>query len=81
MFRPTLSALALAAAVLFSYTEQAYAYLDPGTGSMLLQALIGAVAGAVVVIRLYWAKIKSFVSRFGHNRESSEDISSEDEKR
>lgn len=38
-------------------TAPAHAYLDPGTGSILLQGLIGAVAGALVVIRLYWARV------------------------
>jgi hypothetical protein len=34
------------------------AYLDPGAGSMILQALAGGVAGLVVVGKLYWARIK-----------------------
>lgn len=38
----------------------AQAYLDPGTGSMILQAIIGAVAGALIVIKLYWYKLVSF---------------------
>ena len=37
-----------------SVTSPAYAYLDPGTGSMLLQMLLGGVAGALVVGKLYW---------------------------
>ena len=38
----------------------AYAYLDPGTGSMALQLLLGGVAGAAVVGNLYWQRIKAF---------------------
>jgi hypothetical protein len=38
----------------------ASAYLDPGTGSMILQAVIGAVAGALIVIKLYWYKLVAF---------------------
>ena len=38
----------------------AYAYLDPGTGSMMLQLLLGGVAGAAVVGNLYWQRIKAF---------------------
>jgi hypothetical protein len=34
------------------------AYLDPATGSMLLQGLVAAVAGVLVVGRLWWARIK-----------------------
>lgn len=38
----------------------AHAYLDPGTGSMLLQLLLGGVAGALVVGKLYWSRMKEF---------------------
>jgi hypothetical protein len=47
----------------FAVTAPAYAYLDPGTGSMLLQLLLGGVAGALVIGKLYWARIKSFFGR------------------
>ena len=40
-----------------------FAYLDPATGSMIIQGIIGAVAGLLVAVRLYWQKIKSFFSR------------------
>lgn len=43
-------------------TESAWAYLDPGTGSLILQSLIAGVAGAMVVGRLYWERLKGFVS-------------------
>ena len=32
------------------------AYLDPGSGSMLLQALAGGLAAVSVVARLYWRR-------------------------
>ena len=41
----------------------AWAYLDPGTGSMILQIVLGGVAGALVAGRLYWQKIKGVFSR------------------
>ena len=44
-------------------TESAWAYLDPGTGSLILQSLIAGIAGAMVVIRLYWEKLKLYVTR------------------
>ncbi len=43
-----------------SLSTPAYAYLDPGTGSSVLQLLLGGTAGAVMVGRLYWDKIKGF---------------------
>jgi hypothetical protein len=41
----------------------AYAYLDPGTGAMILQAVFGGVAGALVFGRIFWGRIKSFFGR------------------
>ncbi len=35
----------------------AIAYLDPGTGSMLVQLLVGGVAAAGVFARLYWGRL------------------------
>jgi hypothetical protein len=33
------------------------AYLDAGTGSIIIQALIGAVVAVGVVMKVYWAKL------------------------
>ena len=41
----------------------AFAYLDPGTGSIIVQGVIGAIAGGLVVGRMYWAKFKSLFTR------------------
>jgi len=42
---------------------QVDAYLDPGTGSMLLQVLVGGFAAVGMVGKLYWHKISSLFSR------------------
>lgn len=47
----------------FGWAAPAHAYVDPGTGSMLLQLLLGGVAGALVVVKLHWVKIKNFFVR------------------
>lgn len=39
----------------------AHAYLDPGTGSMLLQVVLGGVAAVAVAVKLYWYKILSIL--------------------
>ncbi|MFK7730014.1 MAG: hypothetical protein AB8B48_00180 [Pseudomonadales bacterium] len=41
----------------------AFAYLDPGTGSMILQGLIAAIAVAGVTIRTYWYRIMQFFGK------------------
>jgi len=43
-----------------SFTGSAYAYLDPGTGSIILQGIIGTVAAASAAIGLYWDQVKVF---------------------
>ena len=58
-----------AALLLLAATHEAYAYLDPGTGSMLLQGLVAAVAAVSVTIGLYWTRFKLFLNRvFGGKR-------------
>jgi hypothetical protein len=47
------------------------AYLDPGSGSLLLQGLIGGVASAAVFARLYWRRTKRFL-RFGRDADETE---------
>ncbi|HET9215145.1 MAG TPA: hypothetical protein VFN93_10370 [Gaiellaceae bacterium] len=37
------------------------AYLDPGSGSMILQAIVGGVAAAAVVGKLYWRRFLGFL--------------------
>ena len=38
----------------------AYAYLDPGSGSYILQLLLGGVAGIAVLFKLYWNQFLAF---------------------
>jgi hypothetical protein len=37
------------------------AYIDPGSGSMLLQAIAGGVAAAAVVGKFYWRRLLRFL--------------------
>ena len=37
----------------------AVAYLDPGTGSMLLQVILGGIAAVGVAIKLYWHRLRA----------------------
>ena len=44
--------------LLLMFTDAA-AYLDPGTGSMLLQVILGGIAAVGVAIKLYWHKLRA----------------------
>ncbi|WP_226662635.1 hypothetical protein [Microbulbifer aggregans] len=60
-------------ACFFSYPS--YAYLDPGTGTMLVQGAMALIAGAITYAGIYWKKIKDFFS--GVNQVT--DLTEEDE--
>lgn len=42
---------------------QAHAYLDPGTGSIILQVLMAGLLGALFTIKSLWRNIKAFFAR------------------
>ena len=54
-----LNKLALLMCLLLPAT--AFAYLDPGTGSMLLQVILGGIAAVGVALKLFWYKIVAFL--------------------
>ena len=43
--------------------RKSYAYLDPGTGSFIIQMLIATLVGGLFMIKLYFKKIKDFFKR------------------
>ena len=59
-----------------------YAYMDPATGSVILQAVVGLLAAGLFAIKTYWYKIKNlYLSLVVGNKEitKSEDNSKDDE--
>ena len=60
---------AIATTMVGILTSSAYAYLDPGTGSIILQVLLGGVAGLALAGKLYWQK---FISLLGIKRKPEE---------
>ena len=59
-----------AALLVLGASKPAFAYIDPGTGAMLLQLLLGGVAGGLVILKLYWHRLKERTTRlFGVRNE------------
>ena len=51
----------------------AFAYLDPGTGSILLQGLLAGLAAIAIAGKAFWYQIKSFFVRiFSGNKSKDE---------
>jgi hypothetical protein len=53
----------LVVSAVFVSSDAAHAYIDPGAGSVLLQALIGGIAAGFGVIALYYARLKAVVAK------------------
>ncbi len=53
--------LAAAVGLYTGSATPAHAYLDPGTGSMILQVLLGGAAGLTLAGKLYWRRFLSVI--------------------
>ena len=56
LIRRTLRVVFVLAACLL-IAPPAHAYLDPGTGSMLLSALIGLAAAVALALKMFWYRL------------------------
>ena len=50
---------------MWAFAPAAQAYLDPGTGSALLQGLIGGAAVAAGLVAHYWRRIQGLFTKGG----------------
>ena len=62
--RPITAAQFCAVFLLISHANgNLEAYLDPGTGSIVLQFVLGGAVAALVAFRAYWDRLKMFLFR------------------
>ena len=59
-------------ACLLIYNKNAFAYLDPGMGSILLQGIIATIAATGLTIKIYWQKIKDFFKQKIKNKNKNQ---------
>lgn len=57
------AALTIVAISALGVAPPAWAYLDPGTGSMLISAVVGLVATVGLAVKTYWYKIKALLRK------------------
>lgn len=53
----------LVALMVLMVARPAFAYLDAGSGSMLVQLLLGGFAGLAVIVKLYWRRLLAALGR------------------
>ena len=52
--------------------SKAHAYIDPGTGSYIIQVIIGGLLGAAFALKVYWEKVRAYFSKLFSKRTKSE---------
>jgi len=57
-----MSCIVLTFLLIINFPCFAYAYLDPGTGSYILQILIAVFFGTLFALKRYWHQVKSLLS-------------------
>jgi hypothetical protein len=68
-----LKTLALCLLICLTFPSVALAYVDPGSGSLLLQVLIAGILGFAFTARLYWGKLTRFLKRTFLRKEPDQD--------
>lgn len=58
--------------------QEAHAYLDPATGSLLFQSLVAVVAAAGAAISLFWGRLRGL---FGKDQKANALADQEDDER
>ena len=56
--RKTIGALLLG--IMLTEPDYALAYIDPSAGGLLVQLLLGGIAGIGVLVKLYWGKLTKY---------------------
>ena len=58
-----------------TFDQAAYAYyIDPGTGSIIIQVLIGALVGGLALIGVYRVRVKNFLTNLFTGRRQNKEI-------
>ena len=57
----------------FSFPN-AFAYIDPGSGSIIIQMIIGALVGVGIAVKVFWFKIKLRLSSVFNKNDSNDEI-------
>ena len=50
----------------------AYAYLEPGTLSIILQFIVGAFAAIIYYVAFYYKKVKNFLAKIFRKKKNKE---------
>ena len=58
--------------ILGMWVQPAMAYIDPGSGSAIMSAVIGLFVAIGLAVKTYWYKLKSFFRRQKNDESDNE---------
>lgn len=71
-----LNILALSGIAVLWLTPDTHGYIDPSTGSYILQILLAGLLGALFTLKIFWRNFKGFFGRL-FARSGKDDVKSE----
>ena len=78
VFSAICSFILVSGAILFISGGQAYAYLDPGTGSILIQTAIGLVLAGLFMLKVLWRSVTAAQGSLGRKVRGKDKSADED---
>ncbi len=75
MSRGSLSIVSVLGPALCCYlltTANSFSYIDPGTGSYIIQIIIASVLAVLTLSRIYWSRLKAFFGGIFAKQSSNE---------
>jgi hypothetical protein len=71
--RARTSALLGVLVILVVFVRPAYGYIDPGSGSLLIQVVIGSALACLLGLKVFWRQVTAFLARlFGRKTKPPE---------
>lgn len=70
--------MVLLGAIAMLANSPAFAYLDPGTGSMVVQAVIASIAIGMATMRMWWYRVKAVFSKSPEDAELDSGVSDQE---
>ena len=49
--------------ILILISKEAYAYLDPGSTTFILQSILASIVGFLALMSVYWTQFKLFITK------------------
>ncbi|MDP3973611.1 MAG: hypothetical protein Q8P92_02135 [Candidatus Daviesbacteria bacterium] len=57
--------------ILLIFPNEVNAYLDPGSGSLFLQMILGFILGALISVKVFWKQAVNFIKNLTRKKDKT----------